>query len=71
MAGEDSGRLAAVLLELCASAAVEGLGAAPGGAAPRPSTAAIGEKRSGARGRARAGSWVYALHFWREGEGQL
>ena len=48
LAGEETSRLAAFLLELCASAAVEGLGAAPGGAAPRPSTATIGEKRSDA-----------------------
>ena len=34
LAGEESGRLAAFLFELCASAAVEGLGAAPGGGPP-------------------------------------
>ena len=68
MAGEDSGRLAAVLLELCASAAVEGLGAAPGGAAPRPSTATIGEKRSDARGR--DVSWADALQFSRKSVGR-
>ena len=69
LAGEDIGPLAAVLLELCASAAVEGLGAAPGGAAPRPSTAAIGEKRSDARGR--DVSWADALQFLRKSVGQL
>ena len=45
--------------ERCASAAGEGFGAAPKGATPQPSPAAIGAKRSGALGRGKsAARWL-------------